>query len=224
MALSIGNDFGNNYGYSTSYEERLMLNVLSYNKIANNSDQSLKIADNSDQSLKIASNSDQSLKIANNSDQSLDKVRNYAQEGELMYEKKMDLDEDGTITFDEVKVYCQQNKVSLNEVLNNWQKYRMLENEKSVTNEVIKSIEKEENESESSELIYAQKGDEKYKAEMDSNEDNKITFKEYYEYCSKNNIDNESRNNVKDIAEKYGLSEDAAGNSLKTKGNIEVEA
>ena len=155
--------------------------------------------------------------------QSLNKVQNYATEDELIYEKKMDLDEDGTITFDEVKEYCKKNKVNLNEVLNKWQNYRMLQNEEEVTKEVIKSLDNVE-ESQDNEQVYAKKGDDNYEAEMDSNEDDVVTYKEYYEYCSKNNIENKSKNNIKDIIEEYGLNEDDAEDSLKPEGNVEVDA
>lgn len=200
MALSIGSDFCNNicsdFSFGITNNNKLLSKTPSYNNYN---------------------------KIGNNANQSLSKVQNYATEGELIYEKKMDLDEDGTITFDEVKEYCKKNKVNLNEVLNKWQNYRMLQNEEEVTKEVIKSLDNVE-ESQDNEQVYAKKGDDNYEAEMDSNEDDVVTYKEYYEYCSKNNIENKSKNNIKDIIEEYGLNEDDAEDSLKPEGNVEVDA
>ena len=201
MALSIGSDFCNNICNDISF------GITSNNKFA----------------PKTPSHNNCN-KIGNNANQSLNKVQNYATEDELIYEKKMDLDEDGTITFDEVKEYCKKNKVNLNEVLNKWQNYRMLQNEEEVTKEVMKSLDNVEEKPEEDNQIYAKKGDDNYETEMDSNEDDVVTYKEYYEYCSKNNIENKSKNNIKDIIEEYGLSEDDTGDTLKTEGNIETVA
>jgi len=194
MALNIGYNFADNYSFGIGItKNKHNFSLPSFNK------------------------------IGDNSNQAINKVRNYATEGELIYEKKMDLDEDGTITFDEVKEYCKKNKVNLNEVLNKWQSYRILQNEQDVAKEIMKSLEEEDDETSDDELVYAKVGDEKYEAQMDTNKDKVVTYKEYNDYCAKHK-ENESKNDIKDIIKEYGLDENESDNSLKTEGNIEIDA
>lgn len=218
VELKVYNGFSN---FKKDFIMVLSIGSNLYNNVCN--DFSFSIMNN-DKFVPKATSYNNYNKVGNNTNQSLSKVQNYATEDELIYEKKMDLDEDGTITFDEVKEYCEKNKVNLNEVLNKWQNYRMLQNEEEVTKEVMKSLDNVEEKPEEDNQIYAKKGDDNYETEMDLNDDDVVTYKEYYEYCSKNNIENKSKNNIKDIIEEYGLSEDDTGDTLKTEGNIETVA
>lgn len=99
----------------------------------------------------------------------------YAKEGEPIYQKDMDSDEDGIVTFDELKDYCKENKADIKGFLKNYIVYH-------ATNDIEKSSEEIEKDNG---LTYAQKGDFKYEAVMDVNDDNKITYKEYRDYCAK---------------------------------------
>ena len=191
MALSIENNFGDNYSFAVgNAKNKYSALIPSFNKVNGNS--------------------------------TVNNIQNYASQGELIYEKKMDLDEDGTITFDEVRKYCDENKVNLDNVLNKWRAYQMIKNKQGISREVIKNIEDKNNKTNDNELVYAKVGDKNYDAQMDLNRDKIITYQEYNDYCAKHK--NESKNNIKDIIKEYGLDEDESDNSLKSEGNIELDA
>ena len=110
----------------------------------------------------------------------------YAKKGEPMYMKEMDTDEDGIISLDEFKDYCQENGISSREMIKMVQmanSYRTMQSdkraEKSIkqksSNDNVQEIEKE--------AIYAKRGDAKYEEVMDTNNDDKVSYKEYIEYC-----------------------------------------
>ena len=109
----------------------------------------------------------------------------YAKKGEAIYDKKMDLDEDGVITFDEFKDYCEQNNISkdeINKMLKNWLTLRTVQKvEKQNDN-----MNEQNNKLQPKEAIYAKKGDLKYDDKMDINSDDKITYQEYLKYCKEN--------------------------------------
>ncbi len=96
----------------------------------------------------------------------------YAYKGEPVYDEKMDLDDDGTITFDEFNQYCEDNNISdaeKNRLIQDrikWQTYKQCFN-------------------------YAQKGELKYDEEMDTNKDNKVSYDEYIEYLKEKDKDKE---------------------------------
>lgn len=103
----------------------------------------------------------------------------YAREGEPMYQKDMDADEDGVITLQEFTDYCDENDISYaqrKEMLQNRLQYQ-LNTERAESSEQIRKIESK------GEAIYAEEGDDKYSEEMDTNADGKITYDEYMKYC-----------------------------------------
>lgn len=103
----------------------------------------------------------------------------YAEKGDVIYQKDMDKDEDGVITFQEFLDYCDENDISYA------QRAQMLENrlnlqlhkDRAAICAEIKEIEPEDK------AVYAEEGDENYKEEIDSNNDGKITYDEYMRYC-----------------------------------------
>lgn len=109
----------------------------------------------------------------------------YAKKGEPIYQKDMDLDEDGVVSMDEFREYCKNNDADVEQLLKNWLVYHSSK-DVAETSKRIKEEKEEQKLQESDETLYAKKGDIKYEAVMDSNDDGKITYKEYIEYCKTN--------------------------------------
>lgn len=150
-------------------------------------------------SLGVANTNNQSFGIQNNS---FSKGKNavYATKGEPMYQKEMDADEDGVITFKEFMDYCDENGIGYKErvlMLNNRMTYQLnkktAESSEKVQQEAEKAEEsKSTEENNDSEKVYARKGDTNYEEVIDGNDDGTITYAEYMEYCrkqSENSVD-----------------------------------
>ena len=143
-------------------------------------------------SLGVANTNNQSFGIQNNS---FSKGKNavYATKGEPMYQKEMDTDEDGVITFKEFMDYCDENGIGYKErvlMLNNRMTYQLnkktAESSEKVQQEAEKAEESENTEENNdSEKVYARKGDTNYEEVIDENDDGTITYAEYMEYCRK---------------------------------------
>lgn len=106
----------------------------------------------------------------------------YAREGEPMYQKDMDADEDGVITFQEFNDYCDENDISYAErkqMLQNRLEFQLNSDRARVSAE-IKEIKPE------GDAVYAKEGDKNYDKEIDENSDGKITYDEYMRYCEEN--------------------------------------
>ena len=127
----------------------------------------------------------------------------YAKKGEPMYMKEMDADEDGIVSFDEFKDYCQANGISPREMTKMVQlanSYRTMQAQQKAE----KSIEKQskfENQPEikevESEAVYAKRGDGKYDEAMDINNDDKVSYKEYIEYCKEHTKPQEKKSDTR---------------------------
>ena len=142
--------------------------------------------------LGVLNTSNQSFGIkSNNFSQKKNAV--YATKGEPMYQKEMDADEDGVITFKEFMDYCDENGIGYKErvlMLNNRLNYQLnkkTEESSEKVKEEAKNAEEAESaeEENSSEKLYARKGDSNYEEVIDGNDDGKITYEEYMEYCRK---------------------------------------
>lgn len=115
----------------------------------------------------------------------------YATKDEPMYQKEMDTDEDGVITFKEFMDYCDENGIGYKErvlMLNNRMTYQLnkktAESSEKVQQEAEKAKETENTEeNNNSEKVYARKGDSNYEEVIDGNDDGTITYAEYMEYC-----------------------------------------
>lgn len=113
----------------------------------------------------------------------------YAKKGEPMYMKEMDSDEDGIVSIDEFRDYCKENGFSdkkMAEMIMLANSYRVMQEQKK--KEESKKHNKSENQQQEEkdvelEAIYAKRGDSKYDEVMDANNDDKVSYKEYIEYC-----------------------------------------
>ena len=98
----------------------------------------------------------------------------YAKKGEPIYQKDMDSDEDGIVTFDEFRDYCKENdvpKYKVDKMLKSWAALRS-----------IQSISEDSEEYNHGEFVYSKKGDFRYDNRIDKNSDEKITYQEYMQY------------------------------------------
>ena len=132
----------------------------------------------------------------------------YAKKGEPMYMKEMDADEDGVVSFDEFKDYCHENGISTKEMIKmvemgNSYREMMNNTQKSDNNKKNNSIDTQVNEllekinSKTNDRVYAVRGDEKYDEVMDTNSDDKVTFKEYIDYCTEHAKTNAQKSNTR---------------------------
>lgn len=110
----------------------------------------------------------------------------YAKKGEPTYQKDMDTDNDGLVTFEEFKEYCKANDISsqdMKKMLETRMAYKMAK-------DTIGSSKPEEKTKEPAignlDLIYAKDGDDRYNADQDSNGDSKVSYTEYLRYCEQN--------------------------------------
>jgi hypothetical protein len=120
----------------------------------------------------------------------------YAQKGEPMYMKEMDADEDGIVSFDEFKDYCQANGISSKEMV---RMVEMANSYRTMQGEGVnkKSNAKSKKQEVESEAVYAKRGDGKYDEAMDTNNDDKVSYKEYIEYCKEHSQPQEQKSDTK---------------------------
>ncbi|MBR1776763.1 EF-hand domain-containing protein [bacterium] len=106
----------------------------------------------------------------------------YAKKGEPAYMKAMDADEDDVVSFEEFKDYCKENGISTKDMAKMVQisnSYRAMQAQREAEKQSeIKEI--------GAEAVYAKLGEDKYDKTMDANNDGKISYKEYMEYCKDN--------------------------------------
>ena len=126
----------------------------------------------------------------------------YAKKGEPMYIKEMDADEDGIISFDEFKSYCDEKGISDKDSIKMAEmatSYRLRQAQKKASDNVKKEGKTNNNSASNAEAVYAKRGDSKYDEVMDTNNDDKITYKEYIEYCQEHS--NSPKNKTEGDAE-----------------------
>ena len=137
------------------------------------------------------------MKINNNNNSGF-----YAKKGEPMYMKEMDLDEDGVVSFDEFKEYCEENGISPKEMMKMVQlasSYRTMQAQKKAEKEVKENSSDDKNtiKEVESEAVYAKRGDGKYDEAMDTNNDDKVSYKEYIEYCKEHSQPQEQKSGTR---------------------------
>ena len=140
----------------------------------------------------------------------------YAKKGEPMYLKEMDADEDGVVSFDEFRNYCDEKGISVNDRIKMAEmanSYRLRQAQKRASENVKK--EGKTNNS-NAEAVYAKRGDSKYDEVMDTNNDDKITYKEYIEYCQ------EHSKSSKNKSESDSEASDESASDSSTKKAIEA--
>ena len=125
----------------------------------------------------------------------------YAKKGEPMYQKDMDSDNDGIVTFDEFKEYCKKNDISAKEMKNMLEtrmSYMMTKNSsESDDKNDTKKVEPADYVFGDLDIIYAKDGDERYDAKIDTNKDSKVSYSEYLRYCQQNAKTEEKRSDTK---------------------------
>ena len=107
----------------------------------------------------------------------------YAKKGEPLYQKEMDSDEDGVVSFDEFRNYCKENGITAKEMSKMMEMrlaYQMTTDKENKKEETQKAVFGE------LDLIYAKDGDDKFDESMDTNNDSKISYREYLRYCEQN--------------------------------------
>ncbi len=108
----------------------------------------------------------------------------YSKKGDPFYQKGMDADDDGVVSFDEFRNYCKDNNISTNDMKKMLEvrlKYLMSQNDnksESENNSDKKTISAKEILG-SLDLIYAKDGDNNYDSDIDVNKDSKISYTEY---------------------------------------------
>lgn len=156
----------------------------------------------------------------------------YAKKGEPMYQKDMDEDEDGVVTFEEFNDYCDANGISVKDrqlMLQNRISWHLTQEMKEKSKEIK---EKDKNNNQEEERVYAKSGEPKYEAEMDADSDGVITYDEYMKYCEENGVSDEKEQSAGTVVEKV---EDAdserenvrpvnIGKALNTYAESETEA
>ena len=111
----------------------------------------------------------------------------YAKKGEPMYVKEMDADEDGISSKEMVRMVEMANS------------YRTMQAQKKAEKEVKENSSDEKNtiKEVESEAVYAKRGDGKYDEAMDTNNDDKVSYKEYIEYCKEHSQPQEQKSDTK---------------------------
>ena len=126
----------------------------------------------------------------------------YAKKGDPIYQKSMDADEDGIVSFDEFREYCKTNGISseeMKQMMETRMSYKMMQEFNENTKNSEKNSEKQDIKIGDLDIIYAKNGDDKFDDKMDSNGDSKISYKEYLRYCEQNAKTEQIYNNTKII-------------------------
>lgn len=151
----------------------------------------------------------------------------YAKKGEPMYMKEMDADEDGIVSFEEFKDYCDENGISVKDRIRMTQlasSYRIMQSQKKASKNIQKDQETENKSIVNAEAVYAKRGDSKYDEVMDTNNDDKITFKEYIEYCKEHSKPQEEKSNTKvEETEEGNFKTTSSGKAIKAYSQNETE-
>lgn len=141
--------------------------------------------------------------------------------------KEMDADEDGIVSFEEFKDYCDENGISVKDRIRMTQlasSYRIMQSQKKASKNIQKDQETENKSIVNAEAVYAKRGDSKYDEVMDTNNDDKITFKEYIEYCKEHSKPQEEKSNTKlEETEEGNFKTTSSGKAIKAYSQNETE-
>lgn len=138
--------------------------------------------------------------------------------GEVGFMEQMDLDDNGEISLEEFNTYCAENGVSEKDKIALLTAIQNAKQNSKIADEIKKDKKDETKENSSNGAIYAKKGDEKYDEKMDTNQDDKVSYSEYFEYINKNK--QEEMNNANNKSQKINGYEEK---SKETESNIELE-
>ena len=113
----------------------------------------------------------------------------YAKKGEPAYQKEMDKDGDGIISFDDLRKFCKEGGISTREMTKMIETsfaYQSVKTSDESASKNLQNTEKTEFKTGVLDLIYAKDGDSKYDKEQDSNRDAIVSYAEYLRYCEQN--------------------------------------
>ena len=137
-----------------------------------------------------------------NNNDSTSKTGYYAKKGEPMYMKDMDSDDDGTVTLDEFRDYCKSKNISTREMVKMSQiasSFRVMAAEENtidyiskLTPNVFPKLKQAESES-----GYLRQSENQYNISNDPAKSNKVSYKEYMEYCQQNAVTGDLKSNAK---------------------------
>lgn len=126
-----------------------------------------------------------SPKIQNENNNSYASKIIIVKKGETGFMEQMDIDGDGEISLEEFNTYCAENGINEEDKIALLTTIQSAKQNSKIADNVEEDKEDETEES-FSKIIYAKKGDDKYDEKMDVNQDNTITYSEYFEYINKN--------------------------------------
>ncbi len=163
--------------------------------------------------LSDVSNGFESDSIANSFAKSSKTFKNdspLVKKGEAGYIPDMDIDNDGIVTHDEFKQYCDEKQMGLKERL---ELMELIQTAKALNKNADDSESDKKNENQ---IIYAREGEESYDKNMDLNRDGKVTYEEYLRYCEKQRQTSNSKN-------PYSKLQDVSQDEEISKIKIEVD-
>ena len=142
-------------------------------------------------SLGVTNSSNQLTSFGvNNNNFAKSKASVYAQKGEPMYQKEMDADEDGIVTFEEFNEYCDNNGIDYKMrimLLNNRMTYKLSKDNEETSKKVKEEAENAQKAKETEEETKASTEEDKTsildKIINGDDEEEKITYEEYMKIC-----------------------------------------
>ncbi|MBR1943725.1 hypothetical protein IJ843_08330 [bacterium] len=125
----------------------------------------------------------------------------YAKKGEPMYMADMDSDEDGVVSLDEFKDYCKDKGINTKQMVKMSQlaaSFRTMQAENETIDYISKLIPNAHpnlKQADSNSSLHSDEG--KYNISNDTNNPNKVAYKEYMEFCDKNAVSEDLKSEVK---------------------------
>ncbi len=152
----------------------------------------------------------------------------YAKKGEPMYMSEMDTDGDGTVTLDEYKDYCKSKGISTREMVKMSKlaaSYRTMKAENETIDYISKLIPNVHPNLKQAEPNSAQTNhtNNRYNISNDTNQNKKVSYNEYMDYCNKNAVTQELKANTKFEEDNNGkLIISNSGKSVETYKNSDA--
>lgn len=126
----------------------------------------------------------------------------YAKKGEPMYMADMDSDSDGTVTLDEFRDYCKSKNIKTRDMIKMSKlasAYRTMEAENQTIDYISKLIPNvfPKLKQADSDSGHIKQNENKYNLSTDADNDKKVSYKDYLEYCEQNAIPQALKSNAK---------------------------
>ena len=152
----------------------------------------------------------------------------FAKKGEPIYMSDMGTDGDGTVTLDEYKDYCKSKGISTREMVKMSKlaaSYRTMKAENETIDYISKLIPNvhpnvKQTDSNSA---YTNHTDNRYNVSNDTNQNKKVSYNEYMDYCKQNAVSQELKANTKVEEDENGkLKISSSGKSIEAYKNHDV--